>query len=493
MSAGGESSEVLAMANLLHLSRRARAATEALELSYVAMNETLVLVNYRQAVLVVGEQVTALSGVVSPEANAPYVHWLGRLLREIRAPRPEPSLDEISCNKNSTNTAAPLLVNADSMPETVRDEWDEWLPLHALWLPLPAIGDGFSGGGWLLARDEPWLDGEVAVLHEWSEVWGQAWALRHKPDAAQQLQAIKQKARAMLPRRDDWYALRDLLRHPGNWRASIRSAWCKPRLRWSFLIIGALLFPVRLTVLAPGELVAANPAVIRAPLDGVIDKVMVQPNQAVKAGDLLFEFDRTTLASRLIVAEQALATAEAEYRQFAQQALFDTRSKGQLGITQGRVEEKKAEAVYLRELNQRAGVAAPRGGVVLFDDPTELIGKPIATGERVMMVTDEHDVEVEAWLSLFDAIDLAPDASVTLYLNVKPLSPVSARLRYLAHEPQQRPDGNFAYRLRAAIPAGEPLHRVGLKGTAKIAGGWVPAGYWVLRKPLAALRNFVGL
>jgi hypothetical protein len=490
MSTNGEASEVLAMANLLHLSRRARAATEALELSYVAMNETHVLVNYRQAVLVIGDQVTALSGVVTPEANAPYVHWLGRLLREIRTPRPEHADTETG---DTTNIFAPLLINADSMPETVRDEWDEWFPLHALWLPLPAIGDGFAGGGWLLARDEPWLDGEIAVVQEWAEVWVQAWALRHKPDAAQRLQALKQKARSLLPRRDDWHALRDFVRHPGDWRRSIRSAWVNRRLRWSLLILVALLFPVRLTVLAPGELVAANPAVIRAPLDGVIDKVMVQPNQTVKAGDLLFDFDRTTLASRLIVAEQALTTAEAEYRQFAQQALFDTRSKGQLGITQGRVEEKKAEAVYLRELNQRASVTAPRAGVVLFDDPTELIGKPIATGERVMMVTDEHDVEVEAWLSLFDAIDLAPDASVTLYLNVKPLTPVSARLRYLAHEAQQLPDGHFAYRLRAAIPAREALHRVGLKGTAKITGGWVPAVYWVLRKPIAALRNFVGL
>jgi hypothetical protein len=490
MNAAGEGSEVLAMANLLHLSRRARAATDALELSYVAMNETHVLVNYRQAVLVVGEQVTALSGVVSPEANAPYVQWLGRLLWEIRVTQfTEPATDLAS----SANPVAPALINADSMPETVREEWDEWLPLHALWLPLPVVGDDFPGGGWLLARDEPWLDGEILVVQEWAEVWVQAWALRHKPDAAERLQALKQKARAMLPRGDDWHALRDLLRRPGDWRTVIRAAWGNPRLRWSLLILVALLFPVRLTVLAPGELVAANPAVIRAPLDGVIERVAVQPNQAVKAGDLLFEFDRTTLASRLIVAVQALATAEAEYRQFAQQALFDTRSKGQLGIAQGRVEEKKAEAIYLRELNQRAGVTAPRAGVVLFDDPTELIGKPVATGERVMMVSDEHDVEVEAWISLFDAIDFAPDASVTLYLNVKPLTPVSARLRYLAHEAQQRPDGHFAYRLRAAIPAGETLHRVGLKGTTKITGGWVPAAYWVLRKPLAALRNYVGL
>ena len=40
-----------------------------------------------------------------------------------------------------------------------------------------------------------------------------------------------------------------------------------------------LLFPVHLSILAPGELVAANPATIRAPLDGVIGQFEVQPNQ----------------------------------------------------------------------------------------------------------------------------------------------------------------------------------------------------------------------
>lgn len=49
-----------------------------------------------------------------------------------------------------------------------------------------------------------------------------------------------------------------------------------------------LCLPVRLTVLAPGELVPARPAVIRAPLEGVIDTFHVQPNQAVKKDQPLF-------------------------------------------------------------------------------------------------------------------------------------------------------------------------------------------------------------
>ena len=71
----------------------------------------------------------------------------------------------------------------------------------------------------------------------------------------------------------------------------------------------------------------ANPAVIRAPLDGVVGTFFVKPNDAVKANQPLFSFDSAVLASRHEVAAQALATAEAEYRQAAQQALNAARAE----------------------------------------------------------------------------------------------------------------------------------------------------------------------
>jgi hypothetical protein len=90
-------------------------------------------------------------------------------------------------------------------------------------------------------------------------------------------------------------------------------------------------------------------------------------------------------------------------------------------------------------------------------------------------------------------IDLPHDAAVTLYLDVSPFAPVNAQLRHVAHAAQQRPDGRFSYLLRARLDANEAPRRVGLKGTVKVAGKRVPLFYWVLRKPWAALRQFVGL
>lgn len=477
-------SEVVALANLLHLTRRAREARDAAELAYVAMNETHLLLPYRQAALWLDDRVAALSGVVAPEANAPYVQWLARLIRPIETPLADTENPEAIATKR---------IEAASLPEDVREEWQEWLPEAALWVPLPPAGKHFKGGGWLLARDEAWHDGELALMQEWAAIWTQAWALMHAPGFETAFRQWRRDIVAALPAKDDWQRIAGTLRHPRTWQAAIKSAWTQRRVRWVLLILVVLAFPVRLSVLAPGELVPAQPAVIRSPLDGVIEKIHVQPNQKVKAGELLFEFDRATLASKLAVAEQAYATAEAEYRQFAQQALQDDKMKGKMVISLGSLEERKTDVLYLRELNQRASVTAPRDGTVIFDDPTEWSGRPVATGEKVMMVAAENDLEIEAWLSPADAIDLDTGSDVTLYLNTHPLSPVKGTMRYLAFEAQQRPDGHYAYRLRAAIPPEDRQERPGLKGTAKINGKRVPTIYWILRKPLAALRNALGI
>ena len=106
-----------------------------------------------------------------------------------------------------------------------------------------------------------------------------------------------------------------------------RRGWRRPGLWAACALLAAGAIPVRLSVLAPGELVAAQPAVLRAPLDGVVAQIHVQPNQIVKQGQPLFSLDEAQIASRLQVAQQALSTAEAEYRQFAQMALGDPRPR----------------------------------------------------------------------------------------------------------------------------------------------------------------------
>ncbi|HSW20915.1 MAG TPA: HlyD family efflux transporter periplasmic adaptor subunit [Ramlibacter sp.] len=449
---------------LLDLSHRARAASSLDELAFLLVNDTRRLFPYRQAALWFADGgVRSLSGVVQPEANAPYVQWLNRLFGALAGPAAEASGTAAAAEARRVDRAA--------LPADVQSAWAEWLPQEAVWVSL-AAGDGHPGnapGGLLLAGDVYCSDAELSLLGEWLHAWRHAWLARQP--------------------RPHW--LRTLLR---------ARAASGPRLRWwqrrttqaLALLALAMLFPVRVTVLAPGELVAADPAVIRAPVDGVIGQFHVRPNEAVKAEQLLFTFDEGPLASRLAVANQALGTAEAEYRQFAQQALSDNSSKGQLAALVGKISEKRAEAEFLQSQLERSRVLAPREGVALFDDPSEWVGRPVQTGERVMRLAAPDKMEIEAWIAIGDAIPVADRAPVQLYLAATPFSSISGQVRYIGHDAVARPDGSYAYRLRAALdtPSGQ---RIGLKGTVKLYGERAPLGYWILRRPLATLRQAVAL
>jgi biotin carboxyl carrier protein len=455
----------MALGTVLGLSRRARHAASAAELQFIVANETHALSPYRQAALwQAGRGVRALSGVSAPEANAPFVHWLGRVATALQA----------------RSADAPLRVEPSMLDAADAAEWSEWLPAHVLWLPMPKTATPGQGAcALLLARDDAFGDAETGLLTEWLDHWSGAWRALQAEQASSAWQRF-------MPWRSAAPAVPAA--HPPGARRWLRDK----RVIGAALALVAACIPVRLSVLAPGELVAAHPAVIRAPIDGMVDRFFVTPNAAVKAGDKLLQLDLTTLNSKLEVAMQALVTAEAEYRQQAQLAVFDPKSKGQLAPMEGRIAERRAEAEYLQEQLARAQIVAPRDGVALLDDPSEWIGKPVAAGERIMSVADAHDVEVEAWLSQADAIELPDGAPVQLYLNARPLSPVSATLRYAAHEAVARPDGSFAYRVRAALPEATHNGRVGLKGTAKISGERVPAIYWMLRRPIAYVRQALG-
>jgi multidrug efflux pump subunit AcrA (membrane-fusion protein) len=425
--------------NLLDLARRAREASSVRELGFLLVNDTHQLLAFRQAAWCGPDgRVQALSGVLQPEANAPYAQWLQAL-----------------ANQWKGSTQIHPFESAD-VPQELAEAWGHWWPRYGLWLPL-------SGQGCMLARDDPWTQAELALLGQWASIWTHA--------------------HAALARSRRW------LRASG---ASERAWWQRPGIYALAASAALLAWPVRLTVLAPGEMVPAKPLVVRAPMEGVLDTFHVQPNQVVQAQQPLFGFDEALIQSRLEVARQSLVTAQTEYRQTSQQALMDPRARSQLSQLAGKIDERRAEAQYLADQLKRSRVLAPKSGVVLMDDPSEWIGRPVTVGERILRIAAEGDVEVEAWLPLADAIDLKIGDEVELFLQADPLTPVQAKLRYLAHEAVDRPEGHQAFRVRATLLQ-VSTQRVGLKGTAKLYGPSVPLGYWMLRRPLATLRTHLAL
>lgn len=439
---------------LIDLGRRARLSSTQDELVFQLVNGTHTLMPYRQAVLwTEGSRPRGLSGVSQADINAPYVQWLTRFQEEYLSTLSEPTS-----------------IVSSNLSDEMREAWDEWMPAHGLFIRL----GGISSGGILCVREVGWTEQEIALLREWLDVWSHAWRAlvqRNAPHMSIQ-----------------WRSWRSWLGIGHN-----TLPWYKRRVYWiPVAVLFFFLFPVRLTVLAPGELVPTKPVIVRSPIEGVIAHFHVKPNERVEVNQPLFDFDEVLLQSRATVAAQSLETALAQFRQTSQLALSDPKYKADLAAQAGTVQERRAEATYLAEQLKRSRVLAEKAGMVLFDDASSWLGKPVAIGESIMRIVQTDDVEVEAWLPLADAVTLEEGSRVQLYLQSDPLNPVQASLRYVAHQAVERPEGIYAYRVRAMLTK-PTKHRVGLKGTAKLESNRTTMFYWLFRRPLTVVRTTLGI
>ncbi|MDB5599541.1 MAG: hypothetical protein JWN71_1585 [Xanthobacteraceae bacterium] len=439
--------QLFALSTLVQLVKRARHAKSAQELAFIAVNETHSLIAYRQAVLWRHEgtgrgRVVAISGTPVAERHAPLTLWLSRAMA---------ALDR----KIKSETAMP--VTAADLDQSLASEWAEWLPAHGLWVPV--IGPQGPLGALLLAREQPWSDGDRYLLQELADGYAHAWS-------------------GQLGRRR---SLSGRLRPRGLVKLAIAAA-----------LIGALFLPVTLSALAPAEVVPYEPTIVRAPLDGVVDHFKVQPNDTVKQGQLLLALDPRTIENKVDVARKALQVAEAEYRQAAQSAVFDDKSRALLAVLKGRMDQRRADVDYTQSLLDRINVTASRDGIALFSDPNDWIGRPVTIGERLLDIANPASAEIEIWLPVADAIALEPGSDVAFFLNVAPADPLSARLRLASYEATLAPSGVLGYRLKASLKPGETPPRIGLRGTAKVYGERVTLFYYLMRRPLAAARQFLG-
>ncbi len=286
-----------------------------------------------------------------------------------------------------------------------------------------------------------------------------------------------------------------------GWR---RKAWlpvdgwapllARQRTRWvvGLAVLAAMFMPVRLSALASAEVTAREPVTITATQDGVVEKILVRPNQRVAAGDVLLRFDAAVVRNRLDVARRAVAVAEAELRRASGKAFLDESSRAELQTLRARVQEKAAETQYLDELSARLQIKAPVAGLAVFAEPEAWSGRPVQTGERVMSIADPAKVWLTLYLPPEEDIPSRERAPVTLNLDISPLASIQATVVESGYEAGMTPEGRPAYILRAVLSDTQALPRIGLRGSATVYGDTTWLGYYLLRKPMRAARRLLG-
>lgn len=442
--------QLLFFSTLLQLEKQARHAATKTDLIYLIANESIRLIRYQQAIVWLPglrgyPVIKAVSGVDTPDRNSPFTTYCHALLRQL-----------------NSKESKPKQITIEDAPPALVEGWQEWSLGHILWCPL-TTPKGEVLGGIIFSRDTPWQESEISLFQRLTETYAHA------------LSGLKAKKHSFFRRL--------IVALPKRILQIILLA----------LVILVLDLPVRISALAPTEIVPLEPLMVTSPLSSVIETMPIQPNQAINKGDVLFSLDSTNLRNEFQVAQKAMDVLKSEYKETKQRSFADQQSRARLMNIEAVIEQKKAEIAYTKELLERSTVTAKQSGIVVFSDVDDWLGKPVVVGEKILTIADPQKIEAKLMLPVADAISLEPGAEILIFLNVQPNKPLKATLRQASYEAALSEERILAFQVKATLSSDGPLPRVGLRGTAKVYGEEVSVLYYLLRKPYAAVRQFLAL
>lgn len=438
--------------DLGELCARAQAAENEQSLLFVIANDTFALVPYRSALVFTihnGEAVLGCaSGLSSIDRHSAFCSWA------------EQAVKCISPRLSQTN-----LFTVQDLPEDLRDPWREYWPRQVQMYPIPG-NSGELLGAVIYVSDDPWPEDAspmLRVLHRMHGLCFQTLRARWRPlDVFRQL-------------------------------VDGRNLKTQRYVRRIFLVlILVLLLPIRQFVIAPAEIISLESIAVTVPVDGFIAEMVAKPNQQVQKGDTLFRLDDTAIRNRLETARQGLEVARAEYLAGAHRAFVSSDRTAEAGVLRGRINERLAEVSFLHDQLGMLEVRATRAGIAIYGQENDWVGKPVNSGQRIMELADPDKPGLNVWIPVADAINLRSGEEIYVLLHSDPLAPLKATTEQASYQAIRSPDGFPAYRLRATLPPHSRL-RLGLRGNAKIDGDWVVLGYFLFRRPLTTIRQWLGV
>lgn len=275
--------------------------------------------------------------------------------------------------------------------------------------------------------------------------------------------------------------------------------WKKVKTRkelWFYGLLTAaiVLFAVRvpLRVAAPCEVVPIDPIVVAAPLDGIVEKVVVVPGQTVKEGALLFSYDKRVPEQELKTAQNQVGIAQAELQRASTLGLSDPKSLSEVEVLQLKLKKDEIALALAETQAAKLDVEAPAPGVVMIDDPEEWRGRPVRVGEKVLTLSDPKKTRLRIWVPEGDNVQINRSIPVRINLHVAPESEYEAHLNFISFESKIGEGEVPAYMAEADWETPPQEVKLGLKGTAILYGENVSLFYFLVRKPWSTFRRVTG-
>lgn len=423
------------------------------ELFYSIVNQTIEIIPYEQAILFGTDyssklKVEAISNIVSVDATSPFVQY---------------TLDLANNLLNLYITEEVKLVNQTDLAKDIKQQIKEYSPQNIVWIPLKTIKNNIEVEFYLiLLRNEIFTQKEIELLNYLASSYKYFLFATKRDSFSTKLKNMK-----------------------------FNNKYFKYGLLAIFL---AMFLPVKMSVLAPCEIQAKNPYVVTSPIDGSIDEIKVSSNEYIEKDKLIVKIKDVDLINTYEISKKKLDTVQAELHSMKQAGFYDVDKKSQINRLESEVKLKEAELNYSKSLLEKTDIYSKTNGIVIVDNPNEWKGKPVITGEKILLIANPNEIEIKIMLSVKDALFLKENADVKIFLDNKIFETWDAKINQISYKPQVTPENIVSYKIIANfndLKQNDTIPKIGLRGTAKIYSQEVTLFFYLFRKPITNLRQLV--
>lgn len=253
------------------------------------------------------------------------------------------------------------------------------------------------------------------------------------------------------------------------------------------LVMAAALFiPVPFRIRCDCQLEPVTRRFVAAPFDGQLQETHVRPGDLVTEGQLLARMDGREIRWELagVQAELYRATKELAGQVASHQA-------GEAELTRHEVERLRFREQLLQSRDQNLELRSPVDGVVVSGDLQDAEGIPLKVGEVLFEVAPLDELDVELAIGEDDLPSIHRGLPVRVTFDAFPWHSYQSTIERIHPRAEIRDDRNvFVAQVRLPNPQ-RALHP-GMRGHARVLAGQAPLGWILLRRPLAALLDWLG-
>lgn len=422
--------------------------------TFIIVNDTIELFPYDRAILWLLEdkkpKIAGISGLINLQDSQS-----GPIIEEKLAIL-------LNCIENPTKYQ--ILEEKDFLKQReIWDEFNEELDAQIIWLPI------------------------FYETHLIAGLWVERWADKKKIPLPEHF--VEMLNHKLMP--GYGLALERFSSHLKKIKKKLKTRKYWPILLGLFLALTFIKVPLR--VVAPCEVVPKEPIVVTAPLEGVIEKIIVDTGDIVQEDALLANYEIRSLQHDLSVAEKELETAQAEFDRQSTLALDDPKAQTELSISKYKLERANLVLDYAKYKAGRLQIKAPHGGIVMINNPEEWQGKPVKIGEKIMTIGDPDDTRIHMWIPESDNITIDYSKPVKVLLSIYPTTSFRAKIIYIASESSLSDKQVVSFESEADWIDIPPEVKIGLRGTAILYGENVSLFYYIFRKPWNTIRTVIGI